>query len=466
MNTSKLLRVTRLGLGLISAALVLTASWLRAAEPPRLCAGETALGVPEWIRAGVVYEINVRQYSESGKFAAVTADLPRLRALGVDVLWLMPIHPIGEQNRKGPLGSYYAVRDYRAVNPEFGTEQDFKQFMDAAHAQGFRVILDWVGNHTSWDNPLAKEHPEYFLRDAKGSFTPPTGFDWTDVIQLDFAQPGVLEFQYDAMAHWVKNFGVDGFRCDFATGVPTTFWDALFGRLRSLRSDLFFLAESELPQHQLKAFNASYGFEMMHAINDVAQGRAGVSHLDETLAHTRVQFPAGATLMYYTTNHDENSWQGTEYERLGGGTEPFAVFTFLQNGLPLLYNGQEIGLNRRLEFFVRDPIVWTANEPLTAFYRTLIQLRRTHPAMRTGVPTRRLATTHNHSVYAMLREAGGQRVVAFLNLTARDVKADAYDPALAGKWRDVFTGDVVTFDAGVPLTLRSWKYRVLTSVAP
>jgi glycosidase len=466
MNSSNWRKSMRLSLALAGAALLLTGPWLRAAEAPRLCAGQPALGVPEWIRGGVIYEINVRQYSASGKFTAVTADLPRLRALGVDVLWLMPIHPIGEHNRKGPLGSYYAVRDYRAVNPEFGTEQEFKQLVDAAHAEGFRVILDWVGNHTAWDSPLAQQHPDYYVHDAKGSFTPPTGFDWTDVIQLDFANPGVLDYQFDAMAHWVRDFGVDGFRCDFATGVPTPFWDALFGRLRAVRPDLFFLAESELPQHQLKAFNASYGFEMMHSINDVAQGRAGVSHLDETLARTRVEFPAGAALLYYTTNHDENSWQGTEYERLGGGTEPFAVFTFLQDGLPLIYNGQEIGLNRRLEFFERDPITWTPNEHLTEFYRTLVQLRHTHPAMRTGVAARRLATTHNESVYAVIREARGQRVVAFLNLTARDVTANAFDAALAGRWRDVFTGEQVTFDAAVPVTLRSWKYRVLTSVAP
>ncbi len=445
-------------------ALLVPCAALRPAEPPRSCAGQPAVGLPEWMRSAVVYEINVRQYSASGKFTAVTDDLPRLRALGVDVLWLMPINPIGEQNRKGPLGSYYAVRDYRAVNPEFGSEQDFKQLVDRAHALGFHLILDWVGNHTAWDNPLATQHPEYYVHDAKGAFTPPTGFDWTDVIQLDLANPAVLDYESGAMAHWVKDFGVDGFRCDFATGVPTPFWEALIGRLRQLRPDLFFLAESELPQQQLHAFNASYGFDMMRSINAIAQGRAAVSEVDDTLARTKVLFPTGAALLYYTSNHDENSWAGTVFERLGGGVEPFAVLTFMLDGIPLIYDGQEVGLNRRLEFFERDPIVWPAHQPLTAFYRTLTQLRHASPALRTGVPLRRIATTKNESIYALLREAGGQRVLAVLNLTARDVDAEAFDPALAGRWRDAFTGETVTLSALMPVTLHSWHYRVLRSV--
>ena len=449
---------------LVAAGLMLVLASLtgRSAERPVPCGAQVAVGTPGWIQHAVIYEVNVRQYSAAGDFAAVTADLPRLRQLGVDVLWLMPIHPIGEHNRKGPLGSYYAVRDYNAVNPEFGTEADFRRLVESAHAQGMRVLLDWVGNHTAWDNPLAQTHPEYYLRDAKGSFLPPTGFDWADVIQLDFSNPAVLDCEFSAMAHWVKDFGVDGFRCDYATGVPTVFWEELFARLRRLRPDLFLLAESELPQEQLHAFNASYGFEMAHTFDAVAQGRAGVSHIDDTLAGTRVNFPAGATLIYYTSNHDENSWDGTEFERLGGGTAPFAVLSFMLDGIPLIYDGQEIGLDRRLKFFERDPIGWRAH-PLTQFYQTLCQLKHTHPALRTGVPMRRLATTRNDALYLAEREAEGQRVVALLNLTARDVTADAYDGALAGQWRDLFTGEAVTLAAATPLAMPAWQYRVLVS---
>ncbi|PTX91004.1 alpha-amylase family glycosyl hydrolase [Opitutus sp. ER46] len=452
----------RLGAALL-VGLTCAALGVSAAEKPQPCPEQTAIGMPDWVRHAVVYEVNIRQYSEAGTLAAVTADLPRIRGLGVDVLWLMPIHPIGEQNRKGPLGSYYSIRDYLAVNPEFGTKEDFRQLVTAAHAQGLRVILDWVGNHTSWDNPMAKEHPEYYVRDAKGVFQPPTGFDWTDVIQLDFANPAVLEAQYAQMAYWVKEFGVNGYRCDFATGVPTSYWDALFAKLRQLRPDLFLLSESELPQHQLKAFNVNYAFSMAETFDAVAQGRAGVSHLDDNLAAMRATFPAGAARLYYTSNHDRNSWDGTEFERLGGGAAPLAVLTYVIDGVPLIYNGQEIGLDRRLQFFERDPIVWRSH-PLTGFYRTLNQLKRTHPALATGAAMRRIATTRNDALYALVREAQGQRVVALLNLTARDVNdVTAYDPALAGNWQDVFTSEKVTFKATTPLALKAWQFRVLVS---
>ena len=447
-----------------------------AAEKPLVSAGKPALGVPEWVRNSTIYEINVRQFSASGKFSAVTDELPRLRELVVNVLWLMPVHPIGEHNRKGPLGSYYAVKDYRAINPEFGTAEDFRKLVEAAHAQGFRVIMDWVGNHSAWDNPLAQEHPEFYVRtpDAQGklNFIPPLGTDWDDVIQFDFKNRAVWDYQYEAMAFWIREYNIDGFRCDFATGLPTPAWNYITAKLRALRPDIFMLAESEQPQHQLAAFNASYGFTMMHTINDVAQGRAGAtaSRIDDTLARTRVLFPDGAALLYYTSNHDENSWAGTEYERLGGGTRAFAVLTFVLDGIPLIYNGQEIGLDRRLEFFQRDPIVWPVRaHPNAAFYRTLCELKKTHPALRTGAPMRRLPTTANESLCVILRDAAdgsGRRVLALLNLTARDVTgADIYmyDPALAGAWRDVFTGKTTTLSPAAPLALRAWEYRVFVS---
>lgn len=446
----------------LCAAVVLGVAASRGTESPVPSAEHHAVGTKDWIRHAVIYEVNPRQYSPLSSFAAITADLPRLRELGVDVLWFMPIHPIGEQNRKGPLGSYYAVRDYFKVSPEFGTEADFHRLVDAAHAQGFRVLLDWVGNHTAWDNPVAREHPDYFVHDAKGNFVPPTGTDWSDVIQLDFSNPGVLDYEFAAMAHWVKNFGVDGFRCDFATGVPTVFWDQLCARLRGIRPDLFFLAESDLPQLQVHAFNASYAFDMAHTFDAVAQGRTGVSGIDDTLAKFHVLFPVGAAMLYYTSNHDQNSWDGTEFERFGGGAAPLAVLTFMLDGVPLIYNGQEIGLDRRLAFFERDPIAWHPS-PLTAFYRTLCDLRHRDPALATGTGMRRLATTRNDALYVALREAPGHRVVAMLNLTARDVTADAFAPELAGTWRDVFTGESVTLAPTAHFTLQSWRYRVLES---
>jgi len=438
----------------------LTVGSLPAAEPLQICGDQPALPAPEWIRHEAIYEVNVRQYSAAGTFAAVEADLPRLRALGVGVLWFMPIHPIGEKNRKGPLGSPYAVRDYYGVNPEFGTAADFRRLVDAAHVQGFRIILDWVGNHTAWDNPLVEQHPDYYVRNAEGHFVPPIGFDWTDVIQLDFSNHAVCDYEAAAMTHWIRQFGVDGFRCDFASGVPTVFWNEVSARLRAVRPDVFLLAEAEVPQHELHAFHASYSFTMMHVFNDVAAGKSPVSRIDDELSRDGVLFPAGAACIRYTTNHDENSWQGTVFERLGGGVEPFAVLTFMLDGIPLIYDGQEAGLDRRLAFFEHDPIAWRPN-PLAAFYRTLCELKRTQPALRTGSGMRRVPTTVNDSVYAVMRESAGRRVVAFCNLTAKEAVVEAAEPALRGHWRDVFTGELVNWNAPVSFTLPAWKYRVL-----
>jgi glycosidase len=422
-----------------------------------------AIGLPEWARGSTIYEINVRQYSAGGKFSAVTADLPRLKALGVDVLWLMPIHPIGEVNRKGPLGSYYAAKDYLAVNPEFGTEADFRELVTAAHAQGLRVILDWVPNHVSPDNALTKTHPEFFWRDEKGNLTPPHGTDWTDVVQFDFSAPGLVEYQAGVLLHWVKNFGIDGFRCDVAWGLPTPFWNEVTSRVRAARPDALFLAEAELPQQQVAAFNLSYGFDLHHAMNAVAQGKKSASGLDEAYAKIRAHFPRGGALMVFTSSHDENSWAGTEFDRMGAGYAPFAVLTFLLDGVPMIYNGQEAGLDRRLKFFERDPIVWPKTEhPAARIYQVMTRLRRANPALHTGSPMRRLDTTDNATFYAIERAAGERKVVGLFNLTAKDAKADLFDPALAGRWTDAFTGETVTLNALTPLELKGWEYRVYT----
>jgi len=423
-----------------------------------------AVGLPAWARGSTIYEINVRQYSASGKFSAVTADLPRLQALGVDILWLMPIHPIGELHRKGTLGSYYAARDYLAVNPEFGTEQDLRDLVKRAHELGMRVILDWVPNHVSPDNPLTKTHPHFFWRDDKGNLVPPHGTDWTDVVQFDFDAPGLLDYQAEVLLHWVKNFGIDGFRCDVAWGLPTKFWNEKVKRVRAVKPDVFFLAEAELPQHQVAAFNVSYGFDLHHAMNSIAQGKRSASGLDEAYARFRAHFPRGGALMVFTSSHDENSWAGTEFERMGMGWAPFAVLTFLLDGVPMIYNGQEAGLDRRLEFFERDPIVWPEETPpATRLYQVLTRLRRAHPALHTGAPMRRLDTTDNATFYALERSAGARKVVGIFNLTAKDAKGDLFDPALAGRWRDAFTGETVTLEARVPLDLKAWRYRVLVA---
>lgn len=429
-------------------------------EPIEVCWNRSSsIAMPDWVRTTTIYEVNVRQYSKEGTFAAVEADLPRIRDLGVGTLWFMPIHPIGVENRKGELGSYYAVKDYLGVNPEFGTADDFRRLVRKAQGMGLRVILDWVANHTAWDNVWMKAHPEFFWRDRDDRPVPPLGFDWTDVVQLDYRNRDLWEAQIEALAYWVREFNVDGFRCDYATGVPTAFWDEASRKLRALRPDIFLLAEAQVPQHQLQAFHASYSFDMMHAYNAIAQGRESAAHIDDVLSQYHVQFPRQAVFMHYTTNHDENSWQGTVFERLGGGVRAFAVVTFMLDGVPLIYNGQEAGLDKRLEFFTRDPIEWRQH-PLTEFYRTLTGLRRESPALATGARFTRIPTTRNAAVYAILREAGPAKVAAFVNLTARDITCDAAHAGLAGEWREVFTGERLESAGAIHLELRSWAYRV------
>ncbi|MCF3648545.1 alpha-amylase family glycosyl hydrolase [Synoicihabitans lomoniglobus] len=442
-----------------------TTGSLRAAEtvnePMQVCAGQPAVGVPDWIRDEVIYEVNVRQYSADGSFAAVEADLERIRDLGVGVIWFMPVHPIGAVNRKGPLGSYYSISDYRGINPEFGTLEDFKRLVAKAHAMGLEVVMDWVANHTAWDHPWTRDHPEFYARNEAGAFVPPYGFDWTDVIQLDFQNQDLWTAMIADMRYWIDEVGVDGFRCDYAKGLPTAFWDEAARQLRAVKPELFMLSEAETPQHQLAAFNASYGFDMMHAINEVAAGHHGASRIDDDLARTAVRFPTGGSMLYYTSNHDENSWLGTVQERLGGGIEVFAVLTFALDGIPLIYNGQEAGMAKRLEFFERDPIDWQPHA-LADFYRTLCALRTDHPAWHTGSRFERLPTTENASVYAVLREHDGDRVLALLNLTGEPVTFDTAHTGIGGTWTDAFTGRTMMIEPAASFSLPAWGYMVLT----
>lgn len=423
---------------------------------------KSSTALPEWLGNQVIYEINVRQYSDEGSFAAIEADLDRIDSLGINTLWFMPIHSIGEVNRKGLLGSYYAIKDYLEVNPEFGTDEDFRSLVNAAHAKGMHVLLDWVGNHTAWDNPLTKLHPDYYMKDAEGHFVPPTGTDWTDVIQLDFESEGLLEYQIMAMRYWVEEFGVDGYRCDFAIGVPTVFWNQLSAALLESDPDLFLLAEAEESDHQLKAFHASYGWDMMHTFNAVAKGDADANDIDAALTRRGLNFPEGSTFLHMTSNHDENSWNGTVFERLGDGVETFAALSFLLDGIPLLYNGQEVGLDWRLKFFERDPIHWK-DSPFTYFYKTLIELKTTSSALLVESSLTRIPSTQDTHVYAFVRgDCGDAEVLFIANLSDEEVVVELGSDRLEGNWNNDFTDEMVSFSKNIELDLKPWQYYVLT----
>ncbi|GAB3113030.1 alpha-amylase [Aestuariicella hydrocarbonica] len=340
-----------------------------------------------FLKKSAIYEINVRQFSEAGTLQAVTEQLPRLQALGVDILWLMPIQPISEVKRKGSLGSYYAIEDYTAVNPDYGTLADLRALVDTAHGLGQVVILDWVANHTGWDHVWIEQHPDWYSRNAAGEIIDPihseTGepWGWTDVADLNYDNRELWPAMVAAMQFWLDAVDVDGFRCDVAGEVPTEFWEFARPQLDRVKP-VFMLAEAEKPELHT-AFDMSYGWSFNELMNGIASGEHSAWEVNDYMQWRQQQFPADHRLMMFTTNHDENSWTGTVFERYGQAHRAFAVLAFTLDGMPLIYSGQEAGLNKRLQFFEKDPIDWQ-DYPLQPFYQQLLRLKAATPALWSG----------------------------------------------------------------------------------
>lgn len=356
---------------------------------------------PKWSVNATIYEVNVRQHTPEGTFNAFSRDLPRLKDLGVDILWLMPIHPIGEVNRKGgensdnymvqpgssSLGSPYSVQDYFKVNPDFGTEADLRALVDAAHALGMKVIIDWVANHTAFDSEWTESHLEYFLLDDAGNLQPPSGTDWWDVTQLDWANgqtSGLYDAMADALEYWVREFGIDGYRCDVAEKVPTDFWEKARRQLESVNPEVFMLAEAEVPEHHLRAFDMSYGWEMHHIMNQVGKGDWSVDSLKEAVPRQTERFGEDAYRMMFVTNHDENAWNGTIDERLGANGDAMAVLAGTLMGMPLVYTGQEAANPKRLRFFEKDTVIW-GEYAKADLYGSINQLNHENKALWNGL---------------------------------------------------------------------------------
>ena len=349
------------------------------------CCKKTPSVHPDWTYNSVLYEVNIRQFSPEGTFAGVEAQLPRLKDLGVDILWLMPMYEIGTEGRKGTLGSYYAISDYKAVNPEFGTMEDFEHLLAAAHGMGFKVILDWVANQTAPDNVWMYEKPaNFYERDSLGNAV--WEYDWTDTRSLNYENEEVWRAQDDAMRFWLEK-GVDGFRCDAAGEVPAEFWKGILPQMNKDYPNIYLLAEAERDNlaDASETFDANYAWELHHLLNSMAQGRKTVADLKDYVARDAARFPKEAYRLMFTSNHDENSWSGTEFEREGAAANACAVLCFtLPGSQPLIYTGQEIGLSRRLQFFETDPITdWSANE-YTVFWKKLVDLKHHNPALAAG----------------------------------------------------------------------------------
>ena len=423
---------------------------------------------PEWSYGAVLYEMNVRQLTPEGTLRAAAARLEFLRDLGVDAVWLMPIYPIGEKNRKGTLGSYYSIRDYCAVNPELGTMDEFDDFVAEAHRLGMKVLMDWVANHTSRDARwIAGKPASWYERDASGE--PAVPWDWTDTAKLDYANRDVWEAQTAAMEFWIARHAVDGFRCDMAMLVPIEFWQYAAARLRRVKPDLFLLAEAE--QRNLfddGVFDACYGWEMHHLLNDVAQQRVRVTALRDWLRADRGRYPRSAMRLAFTSNHDENSWNGSEFARMGAARGIMAAFTFVvPGGLPLIYTGQEVGYDHSFAFFDRDPIPaesYRANA-YTEFYRRLTELRHANPALAAGGRGGDMVEISNNAedcLMTFVREVPGNQVVAVMNLSPYAIETDYYTGIYAGMYTDALTGRPSELRGHVVEPMGPWSYRILT----
>ena len=400
---------------------------LTAASSLALPAMSAPLDMPHlpWTRQAVIYQVNVRQYSQAGTFQAVQADLPRLKALGADILWLMPVQPIGKLKRKGTLGSYYSISDYTAVNPEFGTLADAKAFVAAAHKLGLKVILDWVANHTAWDHVWTAANKDWFKLNASGQVYPvtfnegqPSEEHWDDVIALNYKSEGLRSAMVEAMKFWVREVDLDGFRCDVASLVPTDFWVRARKELDALKP-MFMLAESDsVDLHSSGAFDMTYSWDLADQVfKKIGKGEAGAPLLREWLGKQPAGYPAHAYRMRFTSNHDFNSWHGTDADLYGDAYQALAVLSFTLPGMPLIYNGQGSRLTKKLEFFEKDAIAWKSYE-LTGFYQQLIALKHKHPALAAGqygAPVTLLASQSD--VVAFERRLGKDVVRVAVNLS-------------------------------------------------
>lgn len=416
----------------------------------------------EILENATIYEANIRQYSREGTFAAFEEDIPLLKAMGVDIIWLMPIHEIGKKKRKGGLGSYYSVKDYRSINPEFGDMEDFKSLLKTAHDNEMYLILDWVANHTSFDHDWITEHPDWYKKDADGEIIPPVA-DWSDVAALDFDQKDLHVAMKDDMKYWVE-LGVDGFRCDVAGMVPADFWKPTIDSLRAVKP-VFMLAEAWEP-HLLKVgFDMAYAWEGHHIMNEIAQGKKSVKDWDEYMAKIDTMYEENDILMNFTSNHDENSWNGTVKERMGNAKVFMAALSYCLPGMPLIYSGQEYDLDHRLAFFEKDTIIKKEGF-FYRFYPKLNYLKSINKALDGGknaASYRRINTSTDDKILCFTREKEGDQLVFIGNATDKAVTLVSEDMP-EGKYKDYLSDVDMMLTAQTNLPLTPWDFRILIKV--
>lgn len=416
--------------------------------------------IPEWSNNAVIYEVNVRQFTDEGTFSAFAAHLPRLKELGVDILWFMPIYPIGELNRKGTLGSYYSINDYTAVNPEFGSLDDFKTVVNQAHELGMKVILDWVANHTAWDHSWVEQNSEYYAKDSTGNIATP--FDWSDVVQLDYNNSELRKAMTNALEFWVREANIDGYRCDVAGMVPVDFWENARIALEKIKP-VYMLAEDEEDITLLNnAFNSNYGWSLHHVMNNIAKGEMSATDVIAYFEKADTLYPGSVYPMHFTSNHDENSWNGTEYERMGEAAKTFAALTFVIEGMPLIYTGQEAGLKKRLDFFEKDSINWN-DLSMSSFYQSLIKLKKENPALWNGLAGGEMEIIETRSpeqIFCFTRTKEDNKVIAAFNLSSHSAPLYA-NIGVEGQFTEYFSETEISLPFEGKL-MQPWEYLVIS----
>ncbi len=460
----------RIPIALIACLLLLSCNQEKSASEPTSMKQENTAYQPQdyvkvkhpaWSKNATIYQINTRQFSEEGTFKAAKKELPRLKELGIDIIWLMPIHEIGEKNRKGSLGSPYAVKDYYSVNPEFGTLEDLKAFVKAAHDLEMYVILDWVANHTAWDNVLVKEHPDWYERDYKGDFRPTPWWDWSDIIDLDYNKPEVRKYMTEAMTYWVKEADIDGYRCDVAGFVPIEFWNNLRRELDAVKP-VFMLAEWESRDLHAEAFDMTYAWSWNESMHKICTGKADVNALYVYYSWNESAFPENSMRMTFVSNHDKNAWEGTMYEQFGDGLEAAIALSVVGEGMPLVYNGQEAGNDKRLAFFEKDPINWKKDE-IGDLYQNLFQLMKSNTALwhaKWGSRMIKVPNNNESKIFSFVRQNETEKVFAVFNFSDEVQTVEFKETLYHGNYNAFNTNENINFSEETTIELEPWAYKI------
>jgi glycosidase len=427
----------------------------------------TAQDHTQWSYNLSIYEVNVRQYTKEGTFAAFQTHLDRLQDLGVGIIWFMPIHPIGVKNRLGSLGSYYSVKDYYGINAEFGTIEGFKALVDSIHKKGMYVVIDWVGNHTSWDNVLTQSHPDWYEKNSTGGFISPHGTNWTDVIQLDFGNQAMRTYMIEAMKYWITEIHVDGFRCDAASFVPIDFWTQAVAALKSTKPDIIMIAEDDAAKYYSAGFNVTYAWSFYGFGGGILPGLYKATSNANTFStyalNEALLYPGNNNRLYFTSNHDENSWYGTDTELFGTAAEQFSLLALTFRSVPLIYSGQEAGLNHRLKFFDKDEIVWKTH-PMAGKYKTMLHFKKDHQALWNGAKGKepvRIETNSDQYIFAFTRQYEKDRLCALFNLSNQQRTFSVAGSSYSGLYKDVFNDSLITLTDNFSMTLPAWGYKIL-----